>query len=44
MKTEEELKENLDLDQTNVNPEKVKEVEVELAEDDPDDITPEESI
>ena len=44
MKTEEELKDNLDLDQTNVKPEKVKEVEVELADDDPDDITPEESI
>lgn len=44
MKTEEELKENLDLDQSNVDPEKVKELEVALAEDDPDDITPEESI
>ncbi len=44
MKTEEELKDNLDFDQSKVDPKKVKELEVALAEDDPDDITPEESI
>ena len=45
MKTEEELNEQMATeDQSNVKPEKISEIEAKLAEDDPDDITVEESI
>ena len=45
MKTEEELNEQMATeDQSNVKSEKISEIEAKLAEDDPDDITVEESI